>query len=129
MNTSDVKSKGIDRTAHADAILAAAGLDILGALRTGIVCVLPDGRVSAVNDAAADALGVSDSRHVGTDVWSAFPALHDGRAHDQIEATRDDGVPRVFHAALPGGRADSIHEIRVARTRASNSVAENGLTK
>ncbi len=124
MNTSDVKSKGIDRTAHADAILSAAGLDILGALRTGIVCVLPDGTVSAVNDAAADALGVSDSRRVGTDFWNAFPALHDGRAHDQIEATRHDGIPRVFHAALPGGRADSIHEIRVARTRAGSLVFE-----
>ncbi|HEX6048741.1 MAG TPA: ATP-binding protein [Gemmatimonadaceae bacterium] len=105
-------------------MLSAAGLDILGALRTGIVSVLPDGTVSAVNDAAADALGVNESRHIGTDFWSAFPALHDGRAHEQIEATRDDGMPRVFHAALPGGRADSIHEIRVARTRAGLLVFE-----
>jgi signal transduction histidine kinase len=116
--------KGVDRTAHADAMLSAAGLDVLSALRTGIVCVLPDGIVSAVNDAAAEALGVAESRHIGADFWGAFPALHDGRAYGQIEATLEDGVPRVFHAALPGGRADSIHEIRVARTRAGCLVFE-----
>lgn len=117
MNTADVKTKGTDRAAQADAMLSAAGLDVLSALRTGIVCVLPDGTVSAVNDAAAEALCAAESRHIGTDFWSAFPALHDGRAHDQIQATLRDGTPRVFHAALPGGRADAIHEIRIARTR------------
>ena len=55
LNT-DVNAKGIERAALADAMLSAAGLDVLGALRTGIVCVLPDGTVSAVNDAAAEAL-------------------------------------------------------------------------
>ena len=117
MNTADVKTKGTDRAAQADAILSSAGLDVLSALRTGIVCVLPDGTISAVNDAAAEALCASESRHIGTDFWSAFPALHDGRAHDHIEATLRDGAARVFHAALPGGHADGIHEIRVARTR------------
>jgi signal transduction histidine kinase len=121
VNTPHVKM--IDRTAQTDALLSAAGLDVLGALRTGIVCVLPDGTVSAVNDAAAEALA-ADARHIGADFWSAFPALHDGRGHAQIEATLRDGVPRVFHAALPGGRADGIHEIRVARTRAGWLVFE-----
>ena len=124
LNTSDVKTKGTERTAHADAILSAAGLDVLSALRTGILCVLPDGTVSAVNDAAAEALGAAESRQIGSDFWGAFPALHDGRAHAQIEATLEDGSSRVFHAALPGGRADAIHEIRVARTRAGWLVFE-----
>lgn len=124
MNTSDVKTKATDRSAHAEAMLSAAGLDVLSALRTGIVCVLPDGRISAVNDAAAEALCAGESRHIGLDFWSAFPALHDGRAHEQIEATLRDGAPRVFHAALPGGRADAIHEIRVARTRSGWLVFE-----
>ena len=123
MNTPDVKTKGSDRATQTDALLSAAGLDVLGALRTGIVCVLPDGTVSAMNDAAAEALG-ADARHVGGDFWSAFPALSDGRGHDQIEATLRDGVPRIFHAALPGGRADATHEIRVARTRAGWLVFE-----
>jgi signal transduction histidine kinase len=118
LNTADVKTKGTDRAAQAEAMKSAAGLDILSALRTGIVCVLPDGTISAVNDAAAEALCAAGTRHVGTDFWSAFPALHDGRAHDQIQATLRDGAPRLFHAALPGGRADAMHEIRVARTRA-----------
>jgi signal transduction histidine kinase len=111
-----VKATGTDRAAQSDAMLSAAGLDVLGALRTGIVCVLPDGTVSAVNDAAAEALAVCGSRHVGSDFWSAFPALHEDRGHDPIMATKRDGMPRVFHAALPGGRADATHEIRVART-------------
>jgi PAS domain-containing protein len=123
VNTPDVKTKGSDRATQTDALLSAAGLDVLGALRTGIVCVLPDGTVSAMNDAAAEALG-ADARHVGGDFWSAFPALSDGRGHDQIEATLRDGVPRIFHAALPGGRADATHEIRVARTRAGWLVFE-----
>ena len=123
MNTPHVKTKGIDRAAQTDALLSAAGLDVLGALRTGIVCVLPDGTVSAVNDAAAEALA-ADARHIGADFWSAFPALHDGRGHAQIEATLRDGTPRVFHASLPGGRADGSHEIRVARTRAGWLVFE-----
>ena len=117
MNTPHVKTKGTDRAAHTDALLSAAGLDVLGALRTGIVCVLPDGTVSAINDAAAEVLA-ADARHIGADFWSAFPAVLDGRGHEQIEATMRDGVPRVFFAALPGGRADGMHEIRVARTRA-----------
>lgn len=123
-NTADVKAKGIERSAQTDAILSAAGQDVLGALRTGIICVLPDGTISVVNDAAADALGLSDSRHIGSDFWSAFPALHDGRAHDLIVATMRDGTPRAFHAALPGGRADGTHEIRIARTRAGWLVFE-----
>jgi PAS domain-containing protein len=124
LNTSDVNAKGIDRSAQAEAMLSAAGLDVLGALRTGIVCVLPDGTVSAVNDAAADALAVSDQRRIGTDFWTAFPALLDGRGNDLIAATLDDGQSRVFHAALPGGKADATHEIRVARTRAGWLVFE-----
>src|SRR5687767_13429081 len=116
LNTSDVTTKGTERAAHADAILSAAGLDVLSALRTGIVCVLPDGTVSAVNDAAADALSVSDHRRIGTDFWTAFPSLLDGRGNDLIAATLKDGQSRVFHAALPGGKADAMHEIRVART-------------
>ena len=116
LNTHDVKAKGVERSAQTDALLSAAGLDVLGALRTGIVCVLPDGTISAVNDAAADALGLSDARHIGSDFWMALPALHDGRGHDLIVATLNDGAPRSFHAALPGGPADATHEIRVART-------------
>lgn len=123
MKTPDVKSKATDRSAQNEALLSAAGLDVLGALRTGIVCVLADGTISAVNDAAAEALA-TDSRHIGADFWSAYPALHDGRGHDQIAATLTDGIPRVFYAALPGGRADSVHEIRVARTRAGWLVFE-----
>ena len=123
MNTPHVKTKGTDRAAHTDALLSAAGLDVLGALRTGIVCVLPDGTVSAINDAAAEVLA-ADARHIGADFWSAFPAVLDGRGHEQIEATMRDGVPRVFFAALPGGRADGMHEIRVARTRAGWLVFE-----
>jgi signal transduction histidine kinase/PAS domain-containing protein len=118
LNTIGVKAKGIERSAQTDAMLSAAGLDVLGALGTGIVCVLPDGTISAVNDVAAAALGATDSRHVGSDLWTAFPALHDGRGHDLIAATMRDGAPRAFHAALPGGRADTMHEVRVARTRA-----------
>ena len=124
MNTSDVNAKGIERAAQADAMLSAAGLDVLGALRTGIVCVLPDGTVSAVNDAAAEALAAVDTRRIGADFWSAFPSLHDGRGHDLITATLEDGQSRVFNAALPGGRADATHEIRVARTRAGWLVFE-----
>src|SRR5687768_2443522 len=105
-------------------MLSAVGLDVVGALRTGIVCVLPDGTVSAVNDAAADALAATESRRVGSDFWDAFPALHDGRGHDLILATMRDGAPRVFHAALPGGPADAMHEIRVVRTRAGWLVFE-----
>jgi len=116
LNRPEVKTKGIDRAAQTEALLSASGLDVLGALRTGIVCVLPDGTVAAVNEAAAEALG-TDASHAGSDFWSEFPALHDGRGHDHIAATMLDGAPRVFHAALPGGRADAIHEIRVARTR------------
>jgi signal transduction histidine kinase len=123
LNTPDVNSKGTDRASQAEALLSAAGLDVLGALRTGIVCVLPDGTVSAMNDAAAEALGV-DARQVGSDFWSAFPALQDGRGHAHIAATMEDGTPRVFHAALPGGRADAIHEVRVARTHAGWLVFE-----
>src|SRR5215204_2334263 len=117
LNTVDVKAKGTERSAQTDAMLSANGLDVLGALRTGIVCVLPDGTISAVNDAAAEALA-TEARHVGSDFWSAYPALHDGRGHEAIMATMGDGMPRVYHAALPGGRADAVHEIRVARTRA-----------
>jgi signal transduction histidine kinase len=124
LNTPDVRAKGIDRSPQTDAQLSAVGLDVLGALRTGIVCVLPDGTVSAVNDAAAEALDVSESRRVGTDFWSAFPALHDGRGHSIIEETLSDGLPRVYNAALPGGHADIVHEIRVARTRAGWLVFE-----
>jgi signal transduction histidine kinase len=123
LNTPDVKTKGIQRATQNEAPLSAAGLDVLGALRTGIVCVLPDGTVSAINDAAAEAQ-MAHSRQVGSDFWGAFPALHDGRGHHQIEATLHDGAPRVFHAALPGGPADGIHEIRVARTRAGWLVFE-----
>jgi signal transduction histidine kinase len=123
LNTPDVKTKGIDRSAQNEALLSAAGLDVLGVLRTGIVCVLPDGTVSAMNDAAAEALGL-DARQVGCDFFTTFPALLDGRGHESIETTLKDGVPRVFHAALPGGRADAIHEIRVARTRAGWLVFE-----
>ena len=118
-----MKTKGILRAPQNEAVLSAAGLDVLGALRTGIVCVLPDGTVAAINDAAAQALGV-DASHVGRDLWSAVPALQDGRGHAQIEATRADGTPRVFHAALPGGRADAIHEIRVSRTNSGWLVFE-----
>jgi signal transduction histidine kinase len=124
LNTSDVNTKGIDRSAQADAMLSSAGLDVLAALRTGIVCVLPDGTISAVNDAAAEALVATESRHLGSDFWDAFPALYDGRGHDLILATMRDGAPRVFHAALPGGRADATHEIRVVRTRAGWLVFE-----
>ena len=116
LNRPEVKTKGIDRAAHNEALLSAAGIDVLGALGTGIVCVLPDGTVSAVNEAAADALA-ADASVVGSDFWSAFPALHDGRGHQQIAATILDGMPRAFAAALPGGPADAIHEVRVARTR------------
>jgi len=116
LNRSEVKTKGIDRAAHNEALLSAAGIDVLGALGTGIVCVLPDGTVSAVNETAADALGAG-ANVVGSDFWSAFPALHDGRGHQQIAATILDGTPRVFAAALPGGPADAIHEVRVSRTR------------
>lgn len=123
LTTPDVNTKGIDRAAQTDALLSAAGLDVLGALHTGIVCVLPDGTVSAVNDAAVGALG-SDAGAIGSDFWSAFAALHDGHRHAQIEATLHDGSPRVFHAALPGGRADAIHEVRVSRTRAGWLVFE-----
>ncbi len=123
MSTPEVKTKRTDRAAQNEALLSAAGLDVLGALRTGIVCVLPDGTVSAVNEAAAAALG-ADASHVGSDFWSVFPALHDGRGHDQIAATILDGTPRAFHAALPGGPADAMHEIRVARTRAGWLVFE-----
>src|SRR5215213_9802821 len=124
LNTLDVKAKGTERSAQTDAMLSAAGLDVLGALRTGIVCVLPDSKISAVNDAAADALGLSDARPIGSDFWIALPALHDGRGHDLIVATLNDGAPRSFHAALPGGRADAMHEIRVARTSAGWLVFE-----
>ncbi|HUQ79538.1 MAG TPA: ATP-binding protein [Gemmatimonadaceae bacterium] len=124
VNTADVKAKGIERSAQTEAMLSAAGLDVLSALRTGIICVLPDGTISAVNDAAAEALGLNESRHIGSDFWSAFPALHDGRAHDLIVATMTDGVPRAFHGALPGGRADATHEVRVARTRSGWLVFE-----
>jgi signal transduction histidine kinase len=124
LNTPDVTAKGTERSAQADAMLSAAGLDVLGALRTGVVCVLPDGTVSAVNDAAAEALAVTESRQLGADFWIAFPALHDGRGHDLIAATMQDGQSRLFYAALPGGRADAIHEIRVARTRAGWLVFE-----
>jgi hypothetical protein len=123
LKTPDVKTKGTDRSAQTDALLSANGLDVLGALRTGIVCVLPDGTISAVNDAAAEALA-AESRHVGSDFWSSYPALHDGRGHETITATIRDGMPRVYHAALPGGRADAVHEIRVARTRAGWLVFE-----
>ena len=123
MTTPDVTTKGTDRAAPTDALLSAAGLDVLGALRTGIVCVLPDGSISAVNETAAEALG-ADASHIGSDFWTAFPALHDGRGHAQIEATLHDGLPRTFHAALPGGRADGTHEIRVARTHAGWLVFE-----
>jgi signal transduction histidine kinase len=123
LNTPEVKTKGTDRLAQADALLSANGLDVLGALRTGIVCVLPDGTISAVNDAAAEALA-TESRPVGSDFWSSFPALHDGRGHEAITATMRDGMPRVYHAALPGGPADGVHEIRVARTRAGWLVFE-----
>jgi len=105
-------------------MLSAAGQDVLGALRTGIVCVLPDGTISVVNDAAADALAATDARHIGADFWSVFPALHDGRGHDQVAATMADGVSRVFHAALPGGPADGTYEIRVSRTHAGWLVFE-----
>ena len=124
MNSIDVKAKGIERSAQTDALLSAVGLDVLGALRTGIVCVLPDNTISAVNDAAADALGLLDARHIGSDFWAALPALHDGRGHDLIVATLNDGAPRSFHAALPGGPADATHEIRVARTNAGWLVFE-----
>lgn len=124
MKTPDVKSKGTERSAQTDAMLSAAGLDVLGALRTGIVCVLPDGTVSAVNDAAAEALGVTDSRHIGSDFWSAFPALHDARATSQILETLRDGMPRVFRAPLPGGPADCAYEIRAARTRSGWLILE-----
>jgi signal transduction histidine kinase len=124
LNTPDVRAKGIDRSLQTDAQLSAAGLDVLGALRTGIVCVLPDGTVSAVNDAAAEALEVAESRHIGSDFWSVFPALHDGRGHSIIEETLSDGLPRVYNAALPGGHADIVHEIRVARTRSGWLVFE-----
>ena len=123
LNTPDVKTKGMQRAPQNEAPLSAAGLEVLGVLRTGIVCVLPDGTVSAMNDAAADALG-AHARQVGDDFWTAFPAMHDGRGHDQIEATLRDGAPRVFHAPLPGGRADAMHEIRVARTKAGWLVFE-----
>ena len=123
MNRPEVKTKGIDRAAHNEALLSAAGVDVLGALGTGIVCVLPDGSVSAINEAAADALG-ADASVVGTDFWSAFPALHDGRGHQQIAATIADGTPRAFLAALPGGPADAIREVRVARTRSGWLVFE-----
>jgi signal transduction histidine kinase len=123
LKTPDVKSKGTDRPAQTEALLSANGLDVLGALRTGIVCVLPDGTISAVNDAAAEALA-AESRHVGSDFWSSYPALQDGRGHDTITATVRDGIPRVYHAALPGGHADAVHEIRVARTRAGWLVFE-----
>ena len=113
----------MDRAAHSEALLSAAGIDVLGALGTGIVCVLPDGTVSAINDAAADALG-ADASVVGSDFWSAFPALHDGRGHEQIAATLRDGTARAFSAALPGGPADTIHDVRVARTRAGWLVFE-----
>ena len=56
----------MDRAAHNEALLAAAGIDVLGALGTGIVCVLPDGTVSAINEAAADTLG-ADANVVGSD--------------------------------------------------------------
>jgi len=115
LNRPEVKTKGIDRAAQNEALLSAAGIDVLGALGTGIVCVLPDGTVSTVNEAAAEALGAGTNT-VGSDFWSAFPALHDGRGHQQIAATILDGTPRVFPAALPGGRADAIHEVRVSRT-------------
>jgi len=124
LNSIDVKAKGIERSAQTDALLSAVGLDVLGALRTGIVCVLPDNTISAVNDAAADALGLLDARHIGSDFWAALPALHDGRGHDLIVATLNDGAPRSFHAALPGGPADATHEIRVARTNAGWLVFE-----
>jgi signal transduction histidine kinase len=123
LNTPDVKTKGTERATQTDAPLSAAGLEVLGALRTGIVCVLPDGTISAVNDAAAEALA-ADARHIGADFWSVFPALHDGRGHDAISATLRDGSPRIYHAALPGGPADATHEIRVARTRAGWLVFE-----
>jgi len=35
-----------------------------------------------------------------------------------------DGAPRVYYAALPGGRADAVYEIRVASTRAGWLVFE-----
>ena len=123
MNTPEVKSKGIDRAAQNEALFSAAGLDVLAALGTGIVCVLPDGTVSAVNEAAAEALG-TDSTRVGSDFWSSFPALHDGRGHDLVAATMFDGESRVFNAALPGGRADAMHEVRVSRTRSGWLVFE-----
>jgi len=123
LNRPEVKTKGIDRAAQNEALLSAAGIDVLGALGTGIVCVLPDGTVSTVNEVAAEALGAGTNT-VGSDFWSAFPALHDGRGHQQIAATILDGTPRAFSAALPGGRADAIHEVRVARTRAGWLVFE-----
>jgi signal transduction histidine kinase len=123
LNTPDVKTKGTDRPAQTEGLLSANGLDVLGALRTGIVCVLPDGTVSAVNDAAAEVLA-AESRGVGSDFWSSYPALHDGRGHECVTATMQDGIPRVYYAALPGGHADAVHEIRVARTRAGWLVFE-----
>src|SRR3569832_509980 len=99
LNPPDVKTKGTDRPAQSDALLSASGLDVLGALRTGIVCVLPDGTISAVIVAASEALA-TESRPVGSDFWSSFPALHDGRGHEAVTATMHDGMPRVYHAAL-----------------------------
>ena len=124
MNTSDVKAKGIDRAAQAERMLSAAGLDVLGALRTGIVCVLPDGTISAVNDAAADALGrlsldisapTSGSRSrrctMGADTTSS--------SRRWTTARRVCFTPRS-RAAAP----NATHEIRVARTRAGWLVFE-----
>ena len=124
MSSFDVNSKGTERAAPPEMALTATGLEILGALRTGIVCVLPDWTITAINGAAADALASTEASVIGADFWSTFPALHDGRGQEQILQTMRDGTPRVYHAALPGGPADATHEIRLARTRAGWLVVE-----
>ena len=124
LNTPDVKTKGIDRAAQTEALLSAAGLDVLGALRTGIVCVLADGTISAVNDAAAEALGRRRSSHRRRFLERVPRAARWSRPRTDRGDACSTERPRVFYAALPGGRADAIHEIRVARTRAGWLVFE-----
>jgi signal transduction histidine kinase/PAS domain-containing protein len=99
-------------TGRATALDAIALLDTLGA---AVVCLRPDHTVSAVNAAAAAALGAGTRESIGQSFWTALPMLHDERGDEIIRRTADDGKARSYRVSLPGGRADAMNEIRVSR--------------
>jgi signal transduction histidine kinase len=99
-------------TGRATALDAIALLDTLG---LAVVCLRPDHTVTAVNAAAAGALGAGARESVGQSFWTALPMLHDERGDEAIRRTADDGKPRSYRVSLPGGRADATNEIRVSR--------------